>query len=101
MTTLDHRLYAWLRESDEQRFQLAFNAYYSLAFPAVIRRIARQSRWDLSSLEEIAQDALLKFFERAGRGRREASNTVKNALALINPPNIGGFHKRHRIGSPR
>jgi DNA-directed RNA polymerase specialized sigma24 family protein len=98
MTTLDHRLYAWLRESDEQRFQLAFNAYYSLAFPAVIRRIARQSRWDLSSLEEIAQDALLKFFERAGRGRREASNTVKNALALINPPNIGGFHKRQAHG---
>src|ERR1700730_11993283 len=28
MTTLDHRLYAWLLESNERRFELAFKAYF-------------------------------------------------------------------------
>jgi DNA-directed RNA polymerase specialized sigma24 family protein len=94
MTTLDHRLYAWLLEPDEQRFELAFNAYFSVAYPAVMRRMARLSRWDASQLEELAQDVLLKFFERVGRGRREASANVERALAVIRPLEMGPHHER-------
>jgi DNA-directed RNA polymerase specialized sigma24 family protein len=92
MTTLDHRLYAWLLEPDERRFENAFNAYYSLAYPALIRRLTRLSRADPSLLEELAQDALLKFFERAGRARREAAKTVENLLGSIKPLELGSLH---------
>jgi DNA-directed RNA polymerase specialized sigma24 family protein len=94
MTTLDHRLYAWLIECDERRFERAFNAYFSVAFPAVVRHLARLSRWDPAQLEELAQDALLKFFDRVGRGRREASETVRISLVRIRPLNPGAFHAR-------
>src|SRR5580700_1679282 len=76
ITTLDRQLYAWLVESDERRFTLAFNVYFSVAFPAVVRFLARISRWDSARLEELAQDALLRFFDRVGRDRRLASDTV-------------------------
>src|SRR5271170_7172692 len=56
ITTLDRQLYAWLVESDERRFTLAFNVYFSVAFPAVVRFLARISRWDSAHLEELAQD---------------------------------------------
>jgi DNA-directed RNA polymerase specialized sigma24 family protein len=94
MTTLDNRLYAWLMETDEQRFDLAFNAYFSVAYPAVIRRMSRLSNWDLPQLEELAQDTLLKFFDRVGRGRRESSEIIKNALAAMRPLDLGSFHQR-------
>jgi DNA-directed RNA polymerase specialized sigma24 family protein len=93
-TTLDHRLYAWLLEPDDAKFERSFNAYFSVAFPAVVRHLTRISRWDPSQLEELAQDALLKFFERAGRGRREASQAVKQALTSLRPLNLGSFHER-------
>lgn len=93
-TTLDHRLYAWLLEPDDVKFERSFNAYFSLAFPAVVRHLTRISRWDPTQLEELAQDALLKFFDRAGRGRREASQAVKQALASLHPLNLGSFHER-------
>jgi DNA-directed RNA polymerase specialized sigma24 family protein len=91
MTTLDRQLYAWLVESDERRFTLAFNVYFSVAFPAVVRFLARISRWDSAHLEELAQDALLRFFDRVGRDRREASDAVGAALKLISPLNKMGF----------
>jgi DNA-directed RNA polymerase specialized sigma24 family protein len=94
MTSLDQRLYAWLREADERRFQRAFSDYFSLAYPAVMRRLARLSNWDLSDLEEIAQDALLRFFDRAGQGRREAAAALAAALAHIRPPELGPFNAR-------
>jgi len=95
ITTLDRQLYAWLVESDERRFTLAFNVYFSVAFPAVVRFLARISRWDSAHLEELAQDALLRFFDRVGRDRREASDTVAVALKLISPLNkMGSFHVR-------
>jgi DNA-directed RNA polymerase specialized sigma24 family protein len=95
ITTLDHQLYAWLVESDERRFTLAFNVYFSVAFPAVVRFLARISRWDSAHLEELAQDALLRFFDRVGRDRREASDTVGAALKLISPlDKMGSFHAR-------
>jgi DNA-directed RNA polymerase specialized sigma24 family protein len=98
MTTLDHRLYAWLAEADERRFEHAFNAYFSVAFPAVVRHLARLSRWDVARLEELAQDALLRFFEKVGRGRREASDAVRTALEHIRPLNLGPFHERQVNG---
>jgi DNA-directed RNA polymerase specialized sigma24 family protein len=95
ITALDRQLYAWLVESDERRFTLAFNVYFSVAFPAVVRFLARISRWDSAHLEELAQDALLRFFDRVGRDRREASDTVGAALKLISPLNkMGSFHAR-------
>lgn len=95
ITTLDRQLYAWLVESDERRFTLAFNVYFSVAFPAVVRFLARISRWDSAHLEELAQDSLLRFFDRVGRDRREASDSVGAALKLISPLNkMGSFHAR-------
>jgi len=94
MTTLDDLLYAWLAEADESRFVRAFNAYYGVAFPAVIRHLTRTAPSDPALLEEIAQDALLRFFERIGRGRRLASETVEQALIAIHPLAFGPFHER-------
>jgi DNA-directed RNA polymerase specialized sigma24 family protein len=94
ITSLDRRLYAWLGEADDKKFERAFNAYFSLAFPAVVRHLLRISRWDPAQLEELAQDALLRFFARAGRGRREASVSVQQAMTRVRPLNFGPFHER-------
>jgi DNA-directed RNA polymerase specialized sigma24 family protein len=94
MTTLDHRLYAWLAEADERRFERAFSAYYSVAFPALVRHLARRGRWDLALLEELAQDALMRFFQKVGRDRRAASEAVRAALNNIRPIHLGPFHER-------
>jgi DNA-directed RNA polymerase specialized sigma24 family protein len=94
MTTLDQRLYAWLLESNERRFELSFNAYFEVAFPSVLRHLARLSRWDSVHLEELAQDALLRFFDKVGRNRREASESVRVSLSQIRPLNLGPFHQR-------
>jgi DNA-directed RNA polymerase specialized sigma24 family protein/DNA-binding CsgD family transcriptional regulator len=94
MTTLDQRLYAWLVQADERRFQSGFNAYFSVAFPAVLRHLARLSRWDSAQLEDLAQDALIKFFDRVGRRRRTASEAVAAALRRIRPLSLGPFHQR-------
>jgi DNA-directed RNA polymerase specialized sigma24 family protein len=93
MTTLDHQLYAWLSEADDRRFTLAFNSYFLLAYPAVVRHLARFAPSDPALLEEIAQDSLLKFFERIGRGRRAASEAVAGALSQIKPISLGSFHE--------
>jgi DNA-directed RNA polymerase specialized sigma24 family protein len=97
MTTLDHRLYAWLLESNERRFELAFKAYFDVAYPSVMRHLARLSHWDSVQLEELAQDALLRFFDKVGRNRREASDAVKASLAQVRPLNFGVFHERQVI----
>jgi DNA-directed RNA polymerase specialized sigma24 family protein len=98
ITTLDQRLYAWLVQSDTRKFELAFNSYFSVAFPAVVRHLMRISRWEANRLEELAQDALLKFFERVGRDRRVASVAVDQALLHIRPLNCGVFHGRQVTG---
>ncbi|MGB6308348.1 MAG: hypothetical protein WBF89_11170 [Steroidobacteraceae bacterium] len=96
MTTLDNQLYTWLSEADDRRFTLAFNSYFLLAYPAVVRHLARFAPSDPALLEEIAQDSLLKFFERIGRGRRAASEAVAGALRQIKPIWLGSFHE-HRV----
>lgn len=93
MTTLDERLYAWLCEPDDRRFTLAFNSYFLVAFPAVIRHLARFAPADPALLEEIAQDSLLKFFEHIGQGRREASRAIEEALGEIRPVSLGSLHE--------
>jgi DNA-directed RNA polymerase specialized sigma24 family protein len=93
MTRLDERLYAWLCEPDERRFTLAFNSYFSVAFPAVIRHLARFAPADPALLEEVAQDSLLRFFEHIGRGRREASRAIEEALGQIRPVCLGALHE--------
>jgi len=100
-TTLDQRLYAWLLEPDDHRFERAFSAYYSVAFPALVRRLARVSGWQDVQLEELVQDALLRFFDKVGRGRREASVAVRDSLAHIRPINLGPFHERQVKGWTR
>jgi hypothetical protein len=94
MTTLDDRLYAWLSEADDRRFTLAFNSYFLVAYPAVVRYLARFAPSDPALLEEIAQDSLLRFFERIGRGRRTASEAVADALRQIKPISADPFHER-------
>jgi DNA-directed RNA polymerase specialized sigma24 family protein len=98
MTTLDDRLYAWLLESDERQFELAFKSYFDVAYPSVVRRLVRLSRWDPLYLEELAQDALLRFFDKVGRKRREASEAVRISLSHIRPLNFGNFHESQVVG---
>lgn len=93
MRTLDHLLYAWLAEADEQRFERAFHTYFLAAFPAVLRHLAHLSRWNSQQLEDIAQEALLQFFDRVGRGRRLAAKTTADALARIQPLALGALHE--------
>jgi DNA-directed RNA polymerase specialized sigma24 family protein len=93
MTRLDERLYAWLCEPDERRFTIAFNSYFLVAFPAVIRHLARFAPADPALLEEIAQDSLLRFFEHIGRGRREAAREIEAALGQIRPVALGPSHE--------
>lgn len=94
MSGLDCRLHAWLTEPDEQRFERAFNAYYLVAFPAVVHYLARLSHWDSGQLEDLAQEALLKFFDKVGRGRRDAAQTIAAALSRLRPLRLGAAHER-------
>ena len=94
VTALDHRLYGWLIETDERRFRRAFDRYFQLAFPAVVRHLSRLSRWDEAPLEDLAQDAMLRFFDRVGRGRRDATESVVQALPRIIPVGLGSAHER-------
>jgi DNA-directed RNA polymerase specialized sigma24 family protein len=93
MTSLDDRLYAWLSEPDDRRFTLAFNSYFLVAFPAVVRHLARFAPADSALLEEIAQDSLLRFFEHIGRGRRAAARAIEAALGQIRPVALGSWHE--------
>jgi DNA-directed RNA polymerase specialized sigma24 family protein len=93
MTTLDSRLYGWLNEPDQRRFAIAFNAYYAAAYPALLRRLARLSRWDLAELEDIAQDALFKFFE-AARLRQVVADNIRSRLGEVRPLSLGDLHER-------
>jgi DNA-directed RNA polymerase specialized sigma24 family protein len=89
MKTLDALLYQWIGEADESRIEGAFRAYYSAAFPSVVRHVQHRTGWDLASAEDIAQEALLRFFERAGRGRRQAGALVSTELARVHALRVG------------
>src|ERR1700678_1078093 len=94
-TRLDHMLYAWLAEPDNRKFERAFEKYYGEAFAGLVRYLApRLSAFELD-FEQIAADALLKFFSRVGRNRREASEWIMNALPRIQSFDFGPMHIRN------
>jgi DNA-directed RNA polymerase specialized sigma24 family protein len=93
-TQLDQMLYAWLAEADDRKFDRAFQRYYEGASPSLVRYLMRCSSLADLDCEQIAVDALLKFFSRAGRDRRQAAAAVSNALTQIQPLNLGPFHAR-------
>jgi len=94
VTQLDRLLYDWLAEADERRFDLAFKRYYAQASTQLVRYLARRSSLPDLDCEQIAVDALLKFFARVGRERRQASASVGSALSRIEPLDLGPFHVR-------
>jgi hypothetical protein len=69
-TRLDLMPYAWLAEPDNQKFERAFKKYHDEAFIGLVKYLARRSSSLKLDFEQIAVDALLKFFSRVGRGRR-------------------------------
>jgi DNA-directed RNA polymerase specialized sigma24 family protein len=93
-TQLDQMLYAWLAESDDRKFDRAFQRYYGEASPSLVRYLASRSNLPDLDCEQIAVDALLKFFNRVGRDRRQAAQSVSQALPQIQPINLGPFHVR-------
>ena len=93
-TPLDRKLYAWLAEPDTRKFDQAFKVYYAEASSNVVRYLARRSSLPDLDCEQIAVDALLKFFCRVGRDRRQAAELVSNTLPLVQPLNFGPFHIR-------
>ena len=94
VTRLDELLYAWLAEPDDRKFDRAFEKYHTQAFAGLVRYLARCSSSPGLDFEQIAADALLRFFSRVGRERREASDLISNALTQIHPLDLGPFHVR-------
>jgi len=94
VTRLDEMLYAWLTEPDDRKFDRAFEKYHDEAFAGLVRYLARCSSSPGLDFEQIAADALLRFFSRVGRERREASDLISNALTQIHPLDLGPFHVR-------
>lgn len=82
-SSLDALLYQWVGEADESRVESAFRAYYAAAFPSLVRHVQYRTGWDLAAAEDIAQEALLRFFERTSRGRREAGALVRTELMRL------------------
>jgi DNA-directed RNA polymerase specialized sigma24 family protein len=94
VTQLDHMLYTWLAEPDDRKFDQAFKRYYVEASNKLVAYLGRRSSLADLDFEQIAVDALLKFFSRVGRDRRQASELVANALPQIQPLDFGPFHIR-------
>jgi DNA-directed RNA polymerase specialized sigma24 family protein len=94
VTQLDHMLYTWLAEPDDRKFDQAFKRYYVEASSKLVAYLGRRSSLADLDCEQIAVDALLKFFSRVGRDRRQASDLVANALPQIQPLDFGPFHIR-------
>lgn len=97
MKTLDALLFQWVGEADQARAESAFRAYYSTAFPALARHVQYRTGWDPAAAEDIAQEALLRFFERAGRGRREAVALVTSAATHLAATQSGAPHSRQTV----
>lgn len=95
MSNLDQLLYAWLAERDDKKFERAFCRYFQVAFAAVTRYLSRRAGENGLDIEELAQAAMLKFYDKVGPARRDASALVRNSIANIRPLDLGPFHARH------
>jgi DNA-directed RNA polymerase specialized sigma24 family protein len=90
---LDVLLYAWLAESDDRKAELRFSGYFRAAFPLLCRCL-RSMRAEPATAEDIAQQALIKFFRQLGIERRSANERLRTAsveLRLLGP---GDLHAR-------
>jgi DNA-directed RNA polymerase specialized sigma24 family protein len=94
VTRLDELLYAWLTEPEDRKFDRAFEKYHDEAFAGLVRYLARRSGSRALDFEQIAADALLRFFSRVGRERRGASDLIREALGEIHPLDLGSWHVR-------
>jgi len=94
VTQLDRKLYAWLAEPDGRKFDQAFKVYYAEASVNVMRYLSRRSSLPDLDCEQLAVDALLKFFSRVGRDRRQAAELVSDTLPRLQPLDFGPFHVR-------
>lgn len=94
MKTLDVLLYQWVGEADDARTDSAFREYYSAAFPALVRHVQHRTGWDVASAEDMAQEALVRFFERAGRGRLEAASLIRAESTRLTAFYFGVLHSR-------
>jgi DNA-directed RNA polymerase specialized sigma24 family protein len=94
VTQLDQMLYTWLAEPDNRKFDQAFKKYYVEASSKLVAYLGRRSSLVDLDFEQIAVDALLKFFSRVGRDRRQAAELVANTLPQIQPLDFGPFHDR-------
>jgi DNA-directed RNA polymerase specialized sigma24 family protein len=92
VTRLDELLYTWLTEPDHRKFDRAFEKYHDEAFAGLVRYVARCSSSRGLDFEQIAADALLRFFSRVGRERRGASDLIREALTQIHPLDLGSLH---------
>jgi DNA-directed RNA polymerase specialized sigma24 family protein len=94
VTQLDQMLYTWLAEPDNRKFDQAFKKYYFEASSKLVAYLGRRSSLVDLDFEQIAVDALLKFFSRVGRDRRQAAELVATTLPRIQPLDFGPFHDR-------
>ena len=92
---LDLLLYAWLAESDDAKAEQQFSRYFRAAFPIVCRYL-RSLRTESSIAEDIAQQALIKFFGHLGIERRRANERLREASAELRPLSLTDLHA-HRI----
>ena len=83
MKSLDALLYRWVGEADDSLAETAFRTYYSAAFPLLVRHVRHRTGWDSASAEDIAQEALIRFFERIGGGRRDAIAVVRTEAGRL------------------
>lgn len=91
---LDALLLAWLSEPDDRCAELRFNEYYQCAFRRILRYIHSIGPTDGIDVEEIAQHALLKLFNRIGRERREAAEIVGSSIDQFHASRLGSHQER-------
>ena len=90
---LDLLLYAWLAESEDAKAEQRFSRYFCAAFP-ILCRYLRSLRAEPAMAEDIAQQALIKFFGHLGIERRSANERLREASAELRPLSRTDLHAR-------
>jgi hypothetical protein len=95
MTQLDRLLYEWIAQSDQRRFDLAFQRYSLVAYPAVQRFLINKGvSLTRADCEELANDALLAFFNELGLRRRQSARLIRQEIEQFSPFSLDQFHVR-------